>query len=140
MRKMIYFDNNATTEVAPQVLDAMLPYLSTSYGNPSSSHFWGRETRVAIETARSQVAELINADPSEIVFTSGGTESDNSAIVGSLAARPDMDHIVTTRVEHEAVRNLCQELNNNGTSVTFLDVDKDGLFDLDALRRALTRN
>jgi cysteine desulfurase len=139
MRKIIYFDNNATTALAPEVLDAMLPFLRISYGNPSSSHFLGRETREAVETARDQVAELINADPSEIFFTSGGTESDNWAIVGSLAARPEMGHVVTTRVEHEAVRNLCLTLEKSGNRITFLDVDQDGLLDLDLLRKTLTK-
>ena len=108
---MIYFDNNATTQVAPEVFDAMKPFLAASYGNPSSAYTFGRETRLAVEAARESVAGLLGAGrASEIVFTSGGTESDNWAILGALEANPGKDHIVTTRVEHEAVRKLCEKL------------------------------
>ena len=136
---MIYFDNNATTEVAPEVLDAMLPYLNASYGNPSSAHFLGAETKVAVEKARKQVAALLGAAlPSEIVFTSCGTESDNWAILGGLQTRPDKNHIVTTRVEHEAVRKLVEQLESSGFQVTWLDVDREGQLDLDQLRDSLS--
>ena len=135
---MIYLDNNATTRVAPEVFEAMRPYLTNHYGNPSSAHALGRETRAAVEAARAQVAQLLGAnDPSEIVFTSGGSESDNWAIAGFLEQNPDKRHIVTTRVEHEAVRNLCEHLAEIGCEVTWLEVDGQGQLDLDDLRRAL---
>jgi cysteine desulfurase len=136
--KMIYLDNNATTRVAPEVLDAMQPYLSQFFGNPSSAHTLGREMKRAVEQSREQVASLIGAtDPSEIVFTSCGSESDNWAIRGILAAQPQKKHIVTTLVEHEAVRNLCRLLENEGYEVTWLGVDHNGELDPDSLRAAL---
>src|SRR6266576_4541713 len=107
---MIYLDNNATTQVAAEVFEAMRPYLTERFGNPSSAHSPGRATRQAVELARSQVAELLGADPSEIVFTSCGSESDNWAIGGVLEQNTAERHIITTRVEHEAVRNLCAHL------------------------------
>src|SRR5215207_897116 len=135
---MIYLDNNATTRVAPEVLDAMHPYLSQFFGNPSSAHTLGREMKRAIEHSREEVANLIGAaEPSEIVFTSCGSESDNWAIRGILATQPRKKHIVTTLVEHEAVRNLCLLLENEGYEVTWLGVDHNGELDLDALRSAL---
>jgi len=135
---MIYLDNNATTRVAPEVLDAMRPYLSEVFGNPSSSHTLGREMKQAIEHSREQVASLIGAaETDEIVFTSCGSESDNWAIRGVLASQPSKKHIVTTQVEHEAVRNLCAILENEGYEVTWLGVDHDGALDLDSLRAAL---
>jgi cysteine desulfurase len=135
---MIYLDNNATTRVAPEVLYAMKPYLGEFFGNPSSAHTLGREMKRAIEHAREQVATLIGAaEPSEIVFTSCGSESDNWAIRGVLATQPHKKHIVTTPVEHEAVRNLCRWLENNGYEVTWLGVDQNGELDLDSLRAAL---
>ncbi len=136
---MIYFDNNATTEVAPEVLDAMLPFLGASYGNPSSAYSLGRQNSTAIANARESVAELIGAgNVSEIVFTSGGTEGNNWAILGTLEANPERNHIITTRVEHEAVRKLCQKLETIGYSVTWLDVDENGELDLDQLKGALS--
>jgi cysteine desulfurase len=135
---MIYLDNNATTRVAPEVLDAMQPYLSQFFGNPSSAHALGREMKRAVEHSREQVASLIGAsDPSEIVFTSCGSESDNWAIRGILAARPHKKHIVTTLVEHEAVRNLCRLLETEGYEVTWLGVDHNGELDLDSLQAAV---
>src|SRR6185503_13011167 len=135
---MIYLDNNATTRVAPEVLDAMHPFLSDVFGNPSSAHTLGREMKRAIDDSREQVATLIGAsDTSEIVFTSCGSESDNWAIRGVLATRPEKKHIVTTLVEHEAVRNLCRLLENDGYAVTWLGVDHNGELDLDELRAAL---
>jgi cysteine desulfurase len=135
---MIYLDNNATTQVAPEVLDAMQPYLSKFFGNPSSAHSLGREMKEAVERAREQVAELLGAaDTSEIVFTSCGSESDNWAIRGVLAADPSKRHIVTTQVEHEAVRNLCALLENDGYEVTWLGVSETGALNLDDLRAAL---
>jgi cysteine desulfurase len=135
---MIYLDNNATTRVAPEVLDAMRPFLSDIFGNPSSAHTLGREMKRAIDESREHVASLIGAaDTSEIVFTSCGSESDNWAIRGILATRPEKKHIVTTLVEHEAVRNLCRLLENEGYEVTWLGVDHNGELDLDELRAAL---
>ena len=136
--EMIYLDNNATTRVAPEVLDAMQPYLSKFFGNPSSAHALGREMKRAIEQSREQVANLIGAaDTTEIVFTSCGSESDNWAIRGVLAAAPNKKHIVTTLVEHEAVRNLCRLLEGEGYEVTWLGVDGNGELDLHSLRSAL---
>jgi cysteine desulfurase len=135
---MIYLDNNATTRVAPEVLDAMQPYLSEFFGNPSSAHALGREMKRAVEQSREQVANLIGAaETSEIVFTSCGSESDNWAIRGVLATRPNKKHIVTTQVEHEAVRNVCRVLETEGYEVTWLSVDGNGELDLDELRSAL---
>jgi cysteine desulfurase len=135
---MIYFDNNATTPVVPEVFDAMRPFLGLTFGNPSSAHTAGREAREAVTRARQSVAELLGAsNADEIVFTSCGTESDNWAILGALKASPEKDHIITTRVEHEAVRKLCRNLETDGYRVTWLDVDEDGSLDLDGLSSAL---
>lgn len=115
----IYLDNNATTRIAPEVLAAMQPYLSELYGNPSSAHSLGRKMKSAVENARVQVAELLGAaDADEIGFTSCGSESDNWAIRGVLEANPEKKHVVTTLVEHEAVRNLCSRLEKQGCEVT----------------------
>ncbi len=139
---MIYLDNNATTQVATEVRAAMLAYLSDLYGNPSSAHTFGRAMRKAVEVAREQIAELLCAnDTSEIVFTSGGSEADNWAIRGALRLQPDKRHIVTTKVEHEAVRNVCAQLEREeGYEVTWLDVDAEGLLDIESLRRALRKD
>jgi cysteine desulfurase len=138
--KRIYLDHNATTPVDPAVLEAMLPYFSGDYGNASSIHTFGQASRAAVETAREQVAALLDARPQEMVFTSGGTESDNHAIFGVLQAflseRPAA-HIITTAIEHEAVLNSCQELEKQGVAVTYLRVSRDGLIDLDELRKAI---
>jgi len=135
---MIYLDNNATTRVAPEVLEAMQPYLSDLFGNPSSGHTIGRQMKQALEEARGEVALLVGAaDASEIVFTSCGSESDNWAIKGVLANRPDKKHIITTLVEHEAVRNTCRQLEQDGYEVTWLGVNRSGELDLDELRAAL---
>jgi cysteine desulfurase len=134
---MIYLDNNATTRVAPEVLEAMQPYFSEFFGNPSSAHALGREMKRAVEQSREQVASLIGAtDTSEIIFTSCGSESDNWAIRGVLATQPQKKHIITTQVEHEAVRNVCRLLEKEGYEVTWLGVDNNGELDLDALRTA----
>lgn len=133
-----YLDNNATTRVAPEVYEAMRPYLTELYGNPSSAHTLGRRMHGAIERAREQVAELLGAaESNEIVFTSCGSESDNWAIRGALEQNSEKRHIVTTRVEHEAVRVLCERLQTNGYEVTWLDVDEQGLLELEDLRAAL---
>jgi len=135
---MIYLDNNATTRVADEVLEAMLPHLTQSYGNPSGPYSIGREAARAVAEARQNVAELLGAaSESEIVFTSGGTESDNWAILGALDLAPKKRHIITTRVEHDAVRKLCTKLQAEAYDVTWLDVDSNGVLDLDQLRSAL---
>jgi cysteine desulfurase len=136
--KRVYLDYNATTPVEPEVLDAMLPYLSAEFGNAASIHSFGQRARAAVETARESVAALVGARPQEIVFTSGGTESDNHAIFGIVEAAGGHDkHVITTPIEHEAVLNTCQALEKQGVSVTYLSVDRDGLIDLEALRRAV---
>jgi len=134
---MIYLDNNATTRVAPEVATAMQPYLTELFGNPSSAHALGRKMNEAVEHSREQVASLIGADSGDIVFTSCGSESDNWAIRGALSTQPDKRHIITTQVEHEAVRNLCALLEKEGYEVTWLGVDERGELNLDELRRSL---
>jgi len=135
---VIYLDNNATTAIAPEVREAMLPFLGAEFGNPSSAHSAGRAVRKAVDNARASVARLIGTDQSEIVFTSGGTESDNSAIRGALEIAPEKKHIITTRVEHEAVRKLCEKFESEGYRVSWLDVDSEGALDLDQLRDHLS--
>ena len=138
---MIYLDNNATTQVAPEVFEAMKPFLTSHYGNPSSGHALGRESRAAVEQARKEVADLLGArDANEIAFTSCGSESNNWAIGGFLEQNPNRRHIITTRVEHEAVRKLCEHLAEIGCEVTWLEVDQQGLLDLDDVRKALRRD
>jgi cysteine desulfurase len=138
---MIYFDNNATTQIAPETFEAMKPFLTEFYGNPSSAYNFGRESRKAIENSRQKVAELLGANEArEIVFTSGGTESDNWAILGAFEADPNKKHIVTTGVEHEAVRKLCEKLERKGFDVTWLGVSENGFLDLEELKNALRAN
>jgi cysteine desulfurase len=135
----IYFDNNATTRVLPEAFDAMRPFFTDLYGNPSSIHRFGSQIGKCIAEARAQVAALIGAaDPVEVIFTSCGTEGDNAAIRGMLESRPEKRHIVTTQVEHPAVLGLCQHLEKKGYRVTWLGVNEQGLLDLDELRAALT--
>ena len=139
MAKEVYLDNNATTRVLPEVADAMLPFLTEHYGNPSSIHRFGSAVGERLADAREQVANLIGAtDPIEIIFTSCGTEGDNAAIRGMLEARPNKRHIVTTQVEHPAVLGLCQHLEKKGYRVTWLSVDENGGLDAEELRSALT--
>src|SRR2546425_4659901 len=151
----IYLDHNATTPVEPEVLDAMLPYLSAEYGNAASIHTFGQKARAAVEQARESVAALLGARPQEIVFTSGGTESDNHAIFGVVAAASGAQknaaassakeesaagrekHVITTAVEHEAVLNACQALEKQGVAVTFLPVDRNGRVNPEAVRRSI---
>src|SRR6266536_2583656 len=132
-----YFDNNATTRVAPEVVEAMLPFLREYWGNPSSAYHFGHQLAKNIEDARTKVAALINADPKEIVFTSCGTESNNSAIHSALALHPKKRHVVTTAVEHSANINYGQFLQKQGYEVTFLPVDADGSLDLHLLDQAI---
>lgn len=135
---MIYLDNNATTPISPEVLDEMTRCLREVYGNPSSSHIVGAFARKTVDAARESVAGLLGAsDPREIFFTSGGTESDNWAILGALEAVPEKRHIVTTKVEHEAVRKVCEKLETHGNRVTWLDVDEEGSLNLEQLRDSL---
>jgi cysteine desulfurase len=132
---MIYLDNNATTPIVPEVFDAMRPFLDASFGNPSSAYSLGQESKRAIEASRESLAALLGASSAnEIVFTSGGTESDNWAILGAIEGNKEKRHIVTTKVEHEAVRKLCERLEGKGFDVTWLDVDGEGRLDLDQLR------
>ncbi len=140
MRDCIYLDNNATTKVDEEVIGAMLPYLTLYYGNPSSMHHFGGQVGKAVKTAREQVASLLGAEASEIVFTSCGTEGDNAAIRAALTAQPKKKHIITTEVEHPAVLNLCKNLERQGYTVTYLSVNGKGQLDLDELEAALTGN
>jgi cysteine desulfurase len=138
--KVIYMDNNATTRVAPEVVDAMMPFLTDCYGNPSSMHTFGGQVARAINDSREAIASLIGAEPEEIVFTSCGTESDSTAILSSLQTFPEKRHIVTTRVEHPAVKNLCENLDNltgHKHRITRLHVESDGTLDLDEYRESL---
>jgi len=135
----VYFDNNATTKVLPEVVTAMLPFYTEQYGNPSSIHRFGSLVGEQIAEARAQVAALIGAaDPVEVIFTSCGTEGDNAAIRAMLETHPDKRHIITTKVEHPAVLGLCQHLEKKGYRVTWLNVDENGALDLAELSAALT--
>ncbi|MFP4007224.1 MAG: cysteine desulfurase NifS [Spirulinaceae cyanobacterium] len=138
MNDCIYLDNNATTKIDEEVLAAMLPYLSTYYGNPSSMHTFGGQLGRTIRQARQQVASLLGAEDSEIIFTSCGTEGDNAAILAALQAQPQKKRIITTAVEHPAVLNLCRKLEKNGYAVTYLSVNGQGQIDFDELEASLT--
>ncbi len=135
--KVIYFDNNATTKVADEVFEAMRPYLCDLYGNPSSMHTFGGQVGAKIRDAREQVAHLLGCHPSEVVFTSCGTESDSAAIHGTVAAVPQKRKVITTRVEHPAVLTVCRDLENRGYEVIELAVDKQGRLDLEELKAEL---
>ena len=136
--KTIYLDNNATTAVAPEVRDAILPYLNELYGNPSSMHTFGGQVADAVETAREQMASLLGANPDEIIFTSCGSESDNAAIWSAIQTQPEKRHLITTRVEHPAVLSVMQHWERQGYRVTYLGVDNKGRLDLDEYAAALT--
>ena len=139
--KIVYTDNNATTKVADEVIEEMLPYFGELYGNPSSMHTFGDQVGKKVKQARQRVADFINADPDEIVFTSCGTESDNAAINAALIAFPEKKHIITSNVEHPAINNLYQHLKKTkGYEVTFVPVDKKGLLDLDLLYKSMSDN
>jgi cysteine desulfurase len=140
MKDCIYLDNNATTKIDDDVLATMLPYLSTYYGNPSSMHTFGGQVGRVVREARKQVASLLGAEDSEIIFTSCGTEGDNAAILAALKAQPNKKHIVTTEVEHPAILNLCRKLEKEGYTVTYLSVNGKGQLDLDELEASLTGN
>lgn len=138
MFRRVYLDNSATTPVDEEVLAAMLPYLSGKYGNASSIHFYGQEARAAVDKARHQVADLIDARPNEIVFTSGGTEANNLAIRGYLEANPKAGkHIITCQIEHPAVKNTCEDLEKQGFEVTYLPVYENGLVRIADVKDAL---
>ncbi len=134
---MIYLDNNATTAVDPAVRDAMLPYLDEFYGNPSSTHRFGQDSRQAIERARHQLAEFLSCDVRDLIFTSGGTESDNAAIHGLVAARSPRQTIITSAVEHSAVREPLMALRKSGHRIIEIPVDPLGRLDMHALKEAL---
>ena len=136
--KTIYMDNNATTQVAPEVLEAMLPFLTDRYGNPSSAYIFGGQVARNIRDARDQAAAILGAFPEEIIFTSCGSESDNTAIMSALSTGKDNMHIVTSRVEHPAVKVLCNELTKQGYRVTEIPVDKEGRLDMDRYKESLT--
>lgn len=139
MTKRIYFDNNATTPVDPEVLEALLPFYRGSYGNPSSIHQEGRVVRDAVEGAREQVARLVHCDTSEVIFTSCGTEADNAAIKGVASAlKAKGNHIITTTVEHPAVVNTCLQLEREGYDITWIPVDRNGLPNPADVERAIT--
>lgn len=138
MRRRVYFDHNATTPVDGEVLAAMLPFFADDFGNASSIHSVGQRARAAVEQARESVAALLGARPAEIIFTSGGTESDNLAILGCVAAAPGgRKHVITSAIEHHAVLNPCQRLEQQGVEVTYVPVGHEGIVDADAVRRAL---
>jgi len=138
MMKTIYLDNNATSRVAPEVVDAMLPFLGEYYGNPSSMHSFGGQVSVHLKEARGRIAWLLGADAEEIVFTSCGTESDNTAILSALAVRTGRRRIVTSRVEHPAVKALCERLDKQGYKVVEIPVDNMGNLDMDEYKKSLT--
>ena len=138
-QRRVYMDHAATTPVDPEVVEAMTPYFTEIYGNASSLHSFGREAHNAMEEARSRVARLINASPEEIIFTAGGTESDNIAIKGAAYAnRSKGDHIITTTIEHPAVLETCRNLERQGFKASYIPVGKDGLIELESLRKAVT--
>ncbi len=138
MFRRVYLDNSATTPVDPDVLAAMLPYLTDKFGNASSIHFFGQEAKAALDKARHQLAALVNARPNEMVFTSGGTEANNLAVRGLAEANKKYgDHIVTSAIEHPAVKSVCQDLEKQGFRVTFLPVHEDGIVRIDELKAAI---
>jgi cysteine desulfurase len=138
--KPLYLDNNATTCVAPEVLDAMLPFFQEFYGNPSSMHTFGGQLHRRVEDARAQVAAIIGADPEEIIFTSCGSESDNTALMSAVESFPAKKHVITTRVEHPAVLNFAKHLARKGYKITYIPVDSLGRLDMDFFKKSLDDN
>ncbi len=137
-RRTIYLDNSATTQVHPEVIDTIQPYLSEKYGNPSSIYHKGREAKEAVEDARKKVADLINAEPEEIIFTGSGTESNNMALKGIAFANKDRGkHIITTKIEHKSILNTAKWLEMQGFEVTYLNVDENGTVDIEQLKKAI---
>ncbi|QQS32867.1 MAG: cysteine desulfurase [Acidobacteriota bacterium] len=138
MFRRVYLDNSATTPVDPRVVEAMMPFLTESYGNTSSIHYFGQEARTAVDAARQSVARLINARPNEVIFTSGGTESNNLAIRGLVEANEHYGrHIVTSNIEHSAVKNVCADLEKRGYEVTYVPVCPEGIVSVDDIRSAI---
>src|SRR5450759_5877136 len=137
---MIYLDHAATTPMRPEILEAMLPYFSERFGNPSSLHSYGQDARMAIERAREHVARAIGATPQEIIFTSGGTESDNLAIRGVLRGKSGKDHIITSAIEHPAVLETCKFVEKLGHEVTYIPVDRDGRVRSSEVEEAVQEN
>ncbi len=135
--QIVYLDNNSSTQVDPEVLEEMMPFLTTQYGNPSAAHRFGAQVKDATKLAHERVAALLGCQPNEVVFTSGGTESDNTALYSALHMTPDRRHIVTTSVEHNAVLNYCQTVAKHGCEVTIVEVDEDGHLDLGEIERAI---
>jgi cysteine desulfurase len=135
--KIIYLDNNATTQVDPAVVEEMVPYLTKFWGNPSSGYSFGAQVRKAVDLARQRVAALLGCEPSEVIFTSGGTESNNTAINAALRIDPQRQHVVTTTVEHNAILRYCQDRAKCGCEVTFLGVNEEGELDLAELETAI---
>ncbi|MGD0784651.1 MAG: cysteine desulfurase NifS [Sedimentisphaerales bacterium] len=140
MSKVIYFDNNATTKVAPEVFEVMKPFLTDLYGNPSSMHTFGGQVEKYIRNSRESIAKLLGCDSSEIIFTSCGTESDNAAVKGVLETFPERKKIITTKVEHPAVLTLCKEMKSRGYILVELKVNKEGQLNLDELKAELDDN
>jgi cysteine desulfurase len=139
MNQQIYLDYNASTPVAPEAVEAMRPFFTEHYGNPSSLHWAGMPARNAVETARAQVARLLSSDPAEIVFTSGGTEANNHALKGVFFSKRDKgNHIITTAVEHPSILNPCHFLEKLGAQITVLPVDRFGRIDPNEIRCAIT--
>ena len=136
--KNVYLDNNATTQVAPEVISAMLPYFGEQYGNPSSMHTFGGQVADAVEKAREHVAKLIGAKPDEIIFTGSGSESDNTAFWSAIKSQPEKRHIVTSRVEHPAVLNVCQYWEREGYHISYIGVDEKGRLNMEEYEKALT--
>lgn len=134
---VIYLDNNATTQTDPAVVEAMLPYLTVRYGNPSSPYGLGKQSAQALQNAREQVAALLKCEPGEIIFTSSGTESTNAAILSAIAVDPDRKHVVTTRVEHSATLKTCEMLAKRGYEITWLGVNSKGQVNLEEVEKAL---
>jgi cysteine desulfurase len=138
MFRRVYLDNSATTPVDPRVLEAMMPYLTDTFGNASSIHFFGQQARAAVDKARHQVAGLINARPNEIIFTSGGTESNNLAVRGLVEANNKYGrHVITSSIEHSAVKNVCEDLEKQGYDITYLPVYEDGIVRIEDVRAAV---
>ena len=138
MEKIIYLDNAATTKTAPEVVEAMIPYFSEHYGNPSSIYSIAAESKKGVETGRKQIADVIGAKQEEIYFTAGGTEADNWALKAAAEAYKNKgNHIITSKIEHHAILHTCQYLEKHGMEVTYLDVDENGVVKLDELKKAI---
>ncbi|HLB28455.1 MAG TPA: aminotransferase class V-fold PLP-dependent enzyme, partial [Dehalococcoidales bacterium] len=137
--KRVYLDYAATTPTRPEVVKAMVPYYTDNFGNPSSIYSYGQEAKGAVDAARTKVAKLISARDEEVVFTSGGTEADNSALIGTFFANENKgNHIITSAIEHHAILETCQFLEKRGAAVTYLKVDKYGMVDPDDIKKAIT--